>query len=51
MSEEIDLDDIERRMSGGVEALRKELSSLRTGRASSTMLDPVVVNVYGATCR
>lgn len=48
MSEELDLDDVERRMSGGVEALRKELASLRTGRASATMLDPVVVNVYGA---
>ncbi|WP_416896635.1 MAG: ribosome recycling factor [Minwuia sp.] len=47
MAEELDLDDIERRMNGAVDALRKELSGLRTGRASASMLDTVHVNVYG----
>jgi len=45
---EPDLDDIERRMSGAVEALRREFQGLRTGRASAALLDPVVVEVYGA---
>ena len=45
---EPDLDDIERRMSGAVEALRREFQGLRTGRASAALLDPVLVEVYGA---
>ncbi|WP_417515191.1 ribosome recycling factor [Minwuia sp.] len=48
MAEELDLDDLQRRMDGAVDALRKELSGLRTGRASPGMLDTVTVNVYGA---
>lgn len=40
--------DIERRMAGAVEALKGDLSGLRTGRANTTLLDPVVVEVYGA---
>lgn len=42
------LSDIERRMSGAVEALKSEFSGLRTGRASAGMLDPVTVDAYGA---
>ncbi len=49
MSEEIDLDDIERRMKGAIESLRSEYAGLRTGRASTSMLDPVMVDVYGAS--
>lgn len=45
---EIDLDDIERRMDGALAALRAEFSSLRTGRATASMLDPVMVDAYGA---
>lgn len=51
MSEEdidIDIDDISRRMDGALLALRGEFASLRTGRASAAMLDPVTVEVYGA---
>jgi ribosome recycling factor len=44
----IDQKDIARRMSGAVEAFRKELASLRTGRASPSLLDPIKVNAYGA---
>jgi len=40
--------DIERRMQGAVEALKSDLGGLRTGRANTTLLDPVVCEVYGA---
>ncbi|WP_156840490.1 ribosome recycling factor [Novosphingobium aquimarinum] len=43
-----DKDDLERRMKGAVEALKHDLSGLRTGRANTTLLDPVTVEVYGA---
>ena len=40
--------DLERRMGGAVEALKHDLAGLRTGRASTALLDPVTVEVYGA---
>ena len=40
--------DIERRMAGAVEALKHDLSGLRTGRANTALLDPVMVEVYGS---
>jgi len=43
-----DKSDIQRRMHGAVEALKHDLGGLRTGRASTTLLDPVTVEVYGA---
>jgi ribosome recycling factor len=43
-----DIKDLERRMRGAIDNLKKEFSGLRTGRASATLLDPVVINVYGA---
>ncbi len=45
---EIDVDDLERRMHGALGALKSEFASLRTGRASASMLDPVMVDAYGA---
>ncbi|MEM8569553.1 MAG: ribosome recycling factor [Pseudomonadota bacterium] len=45
---EIDLDALEKRMDGALSALRTEFASLRTGRASASMLDPVQVEAYGA---
>ncbi|MDQ7079864.1 MAG: ribosome recycling factor [Paracoccaceae bacterium] len=45
---EIDIDDLERRMEGAMSALKSEFASLRTGRASAGMLDPVTVDAYGA---
>lgn len=45
---EIDLEDLERRMDGAMAALRQEFLTLRTGRASASMLDPITVNAYGA---
>ncbi len=43
-----DLDDIKRRMQGAVSVLRDEFAGLRTGRANAGMLEPVVVDAYGA---
>ncbi|KZE15377.1 MULTISPECIES: ribosome recycling factor [Sphingomonas] len=40
--------DLERRMAGAVESLKGDLSGLRTGRAAVSLLDPVMVEVYGA---
>lgn len=46
--EEPDLVDLERRMDGAMAALRTEFASLRTGRASASMLEPVMVDAYGS---
>jgi ribosome recycling factor len=40
--------DVERRMKGAVESLKSDLQGLRTGRANASLLDPVVVEVYGS---
>tara|TARA_B100000575_G_C22917409_1_gene532400 strand:+ start:250 stop:813 length:564 start_codon:yes stop_codon:yes gene_type:complete len=49
MSEDfmLDTDDLERRMDGAMAALKIEFASLRTGRASASMLDPLAVDAYG----
>ena len=44
----IDTDELQRRMNGAVSALKSEFSSLRTGRASSSMLDTIMVDAYGS---
>ena len=43
-----DIKDFEARMRGAIDSLKREFSGLRTGRASATLLEPVVVTVYGA---
>ena len=43
-----DLSDIKRRMQGAVSALRHDLNSLRTGRATPNLLDPLQVDAYGS---
>ena len=43
-----DKNDIQRRMDGAIENLNKEFGGLRTGRASASLLDPVMVEVYGS---
>ncbi|SIQ78567.1 ribosome recycling factor [Paracoccus thiocyanatus] len=45
---EIDTDDLERRMKGAMESLRHEFGSLRTGRASAGMVEPIMVDAYGS---
>lgn len=48
MSTKIDLQDLRRRMDGAVDALKTEFSGLRTGRASTALLEPVMVEAYGS---
>ena len=48
MTTSIRTEDLKRRMHGAVEALKHELAGLRTGRASTALLDPIHVEVYGA---
>ncbi len=48
MTTTMDKSDIQRRMHGAVEALKHDLSGLRTGRASTALLDTIHVEVYGA---
>ena len=48
MSKDIDIDAIEKRMNGAVLAMKSEFQALRTGRASASLLDKVMVNAYGA---
>ena len=40
--------DLQRRMDGALESLKKEFSGLRTGRASPALLEPIRVEIYGA---
>ncbi|OLE34243.1 MAG: ribosome recycling factor [Alphaproteobacteria bacterium 13_1_20CM_3_64_12] len=47
MAQEELLKDLRRRMDGALEVLRKEFGGLRTGRASTSLLEPVQVNAYG----
>jgi ribosome recycling factor len=47
--EEFDLGDLKRRMQGALNVFKNELSGLRTGRASASLLDPIVVDAYGST--
>jgi ribosome recycling factor len=44
-----DINDVKRRMQGSVQSLRSDLATLRTGRASPSLLDPIEVNAYGAS--
>lgn len=43
----LDTDDLQRRMDGAMASLKTEFASLRTGRASASMLEPVYVEAYG----
>jgi ribosome recycling factor len=47
MSTNFDLADIKRRMQNTIQALRHELNGLRTGRASTSLIEPVHVDAYG----
>jgi ribosome recycling factor len=49
MTSSVGTEDLKRRMHGAVEALKHDLAGLRTGRASTALLDPVHVEVYGAS--
>jgi ribosome recycling factor len=45
---EVDLDDLTRRMDGALASLSGDFGSLRTGRAASSMVEPIMVDAYGA---
>ncbi|MEQ9690450.1 MAG: ribosome recycling factor, partial [Bauldia litoralis] len=45
----MDLSDLDRRMNGAISVLKTELTGLRTGRASVNLLEPIHVDVYGAS--
>jgi ribosome recycling factor len=48
MAEEPDIDDLQRRMNGALDSLRLEFTGLRTGRASASLVDPIMVVAYDA---
>jgi ribosome recycling factor len=48
MAQNFDLSDIKRRMQGAIQSLKHDLNSLRTGRASASVLDPIMVEAYGS---
>ena len=48
MTEGVDFQDLQRRMDGAISAFHQDLASLRTGRASSNLLDAIQVQAYGA---
>jgi ribosome recycling factor len=45
---QIDTDDLQRRMDGAMNSLKAEFASLRTGRASASMVEPIQVDAYGS---
>jgi ribosome recycling factor len=48
MSESTDLKELKRRMDGAIAAFKSDIASLRTGRASANILDPVTIEAYGS---
>lgn len=44
----VDFKDLQRRMDGAISAFKHDLASLRTGRASANLLDPIQVTAYGS---
>ena len=48
MTEEFDIENISKRMNGALESVKTDFQSLRTGRASSSILDNISVEVYGS---
>ena len=48
MSQSFDLADLKRRMDGAIAAFKGDLAGLRTGRASPSLLDPIMVEAYGS---
>src|SRR6266567_9638509 len=43
-----DINELRRRMQGAIQLLKQELGGLRTGRASTSLLDPIQVEAYGS---
>ncbi|MBB3019944.1 ribosome recycling factor [Microvirga lupini] len=49
MATTFDIADVKRRMQGAINAFKNDLGSLRTGRASPNLLDPIQIDAYGAS--
>lgn len=49
MSDAANTDDLKRRMEGAINAFKHELAGLRTGRASTSLLEPITIEAYGST--
>jgi ribosome recycling factor len=47
----LDMNELKRRMNGAISTLKQEYAGLRTGRASASLLDPVVAEAYGQTMK
>lgn len=45
---DFDINDLDKRMNGALDVLRKEFAGLRTGRASASLLEPLTVSAYGS---
>lgn len=48
MSEAFSLESLRSRMKKSIESMKSDLSGLRTGRASASLLDPIMVDAYGS---
>lgn len=46
---EYDIADVTRRMEGAITAFKGDLGGLRTGRASASLLDPIMIDAYGSS--
>lgn len=44
----VSVEDVKKKMETSIEALKRELSKIRTGRASLALLDGIKVNAYGS---
>ena len=49
MSDATNIDDLKRRMDGAISSFKHELTGLRTGRASASLLEPITVEAYGSS--
>ena len=47
-TEGVDLKDLRKRMEGAITALKGEFGGLRTGRASTSLVEPIDVDAYGS---
>lgn len=48
MSDVFDINDLKRRMDGAIASFKHDLGGLRTGRASASLLEPIMVQAYGS---
>ena len=44
----IDITELRKRMDGTITSLKSEFSGLRTGRASASLVEPIMVDAYGS---